>query len=71
MYDLVLFDYDGTLVDSFPSILHATRRIFAEAGLAEPDETVARRAIADGRGLEYYLKILHPGLNDQQVDVWR
>ncbi|MBU1610766.1 MAG: HAD family hydrolase, partial [Proteobacteria bacterium] len=62
---------DGTLVDSFPSILHSTRRIFAEAGLSEPDETEARRAIADGRGLEYYLKILHPGLDDLQVEEWK
>lgn len=59
---LVLFDFDGTIVDSLPSIVHATQRTFAERGLPAPESEAVRLALHDGRGLEFYLSRLAPGL---------
>ena len=41
MFDLVLFDLDGTLVDSAPDIVHALNATLDEAGLpTHPPEAV-------------------------------
>lgn len=67
---LVILDYDGTIVDSLPSITHATRRTFAAHGLPEPGEEDVRRALHDGRGLEYYLQRLNPVLTASEIATW-
>lgn len=67
---LIILDYDGTIVDSLPSITHATRRTFAAHGLPEPSEEDVRRALYDGRGLEFYLQRLNPALDEAGVDTW-
>ena len=59
---LILLDFDGTIVDSLPSIVHATQRSFAERGLPVPESETVRLALHDGRGLEFYLSRLVPGL---------
>ena len=64
---LVILDYDGTIVDSLPSITHATRRTFAVRGLPEPSEDDVRRALYDGRGLEFYLRRLNPALSEAVI----
>jgi phosphoglycolate phosphatase len=70
MYDLYLFDFDGTLVDSMPSILHASRRTFEEKGLPVPDDGALRAALADGRGVEFFFAILVPGLGLDEAEGW-
>lgn len=70
MFDLILFDYDGTLVDSMPSIVHSTRRLFEEKGLADPGEERVRTCIADGKGLEYFFRLLRPELEENKLDQW-
>ncbi|EPR41583.1 phosphoglycolate phosphatase [Desulfovibrio sp. X2] len=67
---LVMLDFDGTLVDSLPSITHATRRTFALHGLREPTREEVRTALLDGRGLEYYLMRLNPELPAEEVPAW-
>jgi len=67
---LVILDYDGTIVDSLPSITHATRRTFAVRGLPEPSEDDVRRALHDGRGLEFYLRRLNPTLTEAETESW-
>ncbi len=67
---LIIFDYDGTIVDSLPSIAHATRRTFAAHGLPEPTDRDVRRALFDGRGLEFYLQRLNPALDEAAVEAW-
>ena len=39
---LLVFDWDGTLMDSVGSIVGCTQAVIAELGLGEPDETTIR-----------------------------
>lgn len=43
--EAVVFDFDGTLIDSGPGILKTVRLTAAELGLPEPDEALLRRFI--------------------------
>lgn len=74
-YDLILLDWDGTLVHSMPSIEHTTRRTFEKAYLPVPSDAAMHTAIRDGKGLEFYLKLLHPGFTEAELpaisQAWR
>ncbi|UNP87662.1 phosphoglycolate phosphatase [Aeromonas encheleia] len=58
-FDLVLFDLDGTLIDSAPQLALAVNRTLGELGLAEADEAVVRTWVGNGadkliqRALDY------------------
>lgn len=64
--DAVLFDLDGTLVDSAPDLVAAMQRLCRELGSAEPDADGVRAAVSKGgramlrRGL--------PGLDEARYD---
>lgn len=64
--DAVLFDLDGTLVDSAPDLIAAMQRLCLELGSAEPDADGVRAAVSKGgramlrRGL--------PGLDETRYD---
>lgn len=47
-YDAVLFDLDGTLLDSAPDMLHATKRILKEENHSIPTDEVLKPCISDG-----------------------
>ena len=47
-YDLVIFDLDGTLVDSAPDLRHAVNRVLDEHGAAPLSLTQIRSMIGDG-----------------------
>ena len=47
-FDLVLFDLDGTLIDSAPQLALAVNRTLTELGLAEADEAVVRTWVGNG-----------------------
>ena len=47
-YPVVLFDLDGTLVDSASDIAAAVNRLLAELGHAQVDEATVRSWIGDG-----------------------
>jgi phosphoglycolate phosphatase len=57
-WELILFDLDGTLVDSRAGIVHCTRRAFEAHGLAVPDEASIARVV--GLSLELALERLLP-----------
>ena len=47
-FDLVIFDLDGTLVDSAPDIAGALAVALAEAGIATPPLDVVKQLVGDG-----------------------
>ena len=44
-YDLLVFDWDGTLVDSIASIVDCTQRALAEVGAGAVEDAKVREAI--------------------------
>lgn len=58
-FDLVLFDLDGTLIDSASQLALAVNRTLTDLGLAEADEAVVRTWVGNGadkliqRALDY------------------
>lgn len=44
-FQAVIFDFDGTLVDTFPGILKSWQMTFRELSLGEPDPAAVRAAI--------------------------
>ena len=48
-YDLVLFDLDGTLVDSVPDLTTALGLMLAERGLPPQSEQTVRQIIGEGQ----------------------
>lgn len=57
-YQYVLFDFDGTVVNSIPAIVRAVRETFAHYNFPEPDEADIKRYI--GVPLKTYFPYLAP-----------
>lgn len=57
-YKLVVFDWDGTLMDSETKIVNCLRAAAHDCGLADPGREAARNVI--GLGLPEALKVLFP-----------
>jgi phosphoglycolate phosphatase len=60
-FDLLVFDWDGTLMDSAAHIASALQSAFRDVGLAVPSTAAARHVI--GLGLEDAMMYLNPGLD--------
>ena len=69
-YRVVLFDLDGTLIDSGPIILASMRHASVTVLGREPDEELVRAAIG-GQGLISQMRELDPERVDELVDVYR
>ena len=69
-YPVVLFDLDGTLIDSGPIILASMRHASLTVLGREPDEELVRAAIG-GPGLIAQMRDLDPDRVDELVDVYR
>jgi phosphoglycolate phosphatase len=65
--ELLVFDWDGTLMDSVGSIVGCTQAVIAELGLGEADETTIRGTV--GLGLRETVDTLAPGCDDALYDV--
>lgn len=61
-YDLLIFDWDGTLIDSIGSIVGCTHRTLEELGLPPVDDEVVRAGI--GLGLRLAVENLAPGCDE-------
>ncbi|MDR1462560.1 MAG: HAD-IA family hydrolase [Azoarcus sp.] len=59
-FDLIVFDWDGTLMDSTAAIVRAIQSACRDLGLPEPDDTRARHVI--GLGLIEALQYAAPDL---------
>jgi pyrophosphatase PpaX len=66
----VLFDLDGTLIDSGPIIMASMRHACVTVLGREPDEVKVRAAIG-GPGLVAQMRELDPDRVDELVDVYR
>ena len=64
-YSLIIFDWDGTLVDSVPNIVTALRRAARDRALAELDDARYRSII--GLSLGPALQTLYPELDEKGV----
>ena len=40
-YDLIVWDWDGTIMDSTPTIVHCIQQACRDLGFKEPDDTLA------------------------------
>ena len=69
-YPVVLFDLDGTLIDSGPIILASMRHASLTVLGREPDEELVRAAIG-GPGLIAQMRDLDPDRVDELVEVYR
>jgi pyrophosphatase PpaX len=69
-YPVVLFDLDGTLIDSGPIIMASMRHASVTVLGREPDEERVRAAIG-GPGLIAQMRELDPDRVDELVDVYR
>src|SRR5450432_2083797 len=61
-YELLVFDWDGTLADSTALIAGAIQQACRDMGLAVPDDTTARHVIGLGHrdSIEYVAPELEP-----------
>lgn len=66
---LMVFDWDGTLMDSVGAIVGCTRAVIAELALGEADETTIRGTV--GLGLRETVDLLLPGCDDAHFEVVR
>ena len=64
-YELLVFDWDGTLMDSIGSIAACTRAVVRELGLREVSEETIRGTI--GLGLRETMDVLSPGCDDAML----
>jgi pyrophosphatase PpaX len=69
-YPVVLFDLDGTLIDSGPIIMASMRHASVTVLGLEPDEERVRAAIG-GPGLIAQMRDLDPDRVDELVEVYR
>ena len=69
-FRVLLFDLDGTLIDSGPIILASMRYASVTVLGREPDEALVRAAIG-GPGLVAQMRDLDPERVDELVDVYR
>ncbi len=60
-FELLVFDWDGTVLDSTRAIVQAMQAACRDLGLPEPDEQCARQVI--GLGLGDALRLVAPGLS--------
>lgn len=68
-YELIIFDWDGTLIDSVGRIVSSMRAAAAAAQLPVPSEDAVRNII--GLSLPAVYEILFPGAKPAQLDALR
>jgi phosphoglycolate phosphatase len=64
-YELIIFDWDGTLLDSFSAIIESVKIVCTEAGLTPPEDVEIRKQI--GLDAVTALKYFYPDLSKMQL----
>ena len=62
-FDLIVFDWDGTILDSTPTITHCIQASARDLGLAVPPDSIASHVI--GLGLKDALQMALPDLEER------
>jgi len=62
-FQLLIFDWDGTLVDSLPNIVACTQAALSEVDLPAADDEVIRRGV--GLGLREMVETFCPGCDEE------
>ncbi|MDP1680065.1 MAG: HAD hydrolase-like protein, partial [Candidatus Nitrotoga sp.] len=65
-YDLIVFDWDGTVMDSTAVIASSIQAACRDLGLTEPSDVAAKHVI--GLGLQEALSQAVPDLQENQRD---
>jgi phosphoglycolate phosphatase-like HAD superfamily hydrolase len=66
-FEVVVLDYDGTLFDTRPAIVHCIQRAFEECGRPIPTLAGVTDTVKTGLPLPDTLLILDDGLRDDQA----
>jgi len=66
--ELVMYDLDGTLVDSVPGIAEAVDRMLVELGCSPAGETLVRAWVGGGQRLLVQQAVNHAGVDAQQIE---
>lgn len=66
-FEMLIFDWDGTLMDSTAMIARAIQQAFVDCQLPQPSDHAARQVI--GLGLADALQALHSGLSAAQMQA--
>jgi phosphoglycolate phosphatase len=61
-FELLVFDWDGTLMDSIASIVACTQAVLRDLSLGEVEPETIRGTV--GLGLRETIDVLHPGCDD-------
>lgn len=69
LYSAILFDFDGTLVDSVQGIFHCMVETLLDLGRPEPAEADVRRVI--GLPLVQCFRLLAPEFSDEEITIAR
>jgi len=65
-YKLIIFDWDGTIIDSQAHILHCMKNAIVDEGLKAPDDQAIRHII--GLSLHHAIETLIPELEEDVTD---
>jgi len=68
-YKLVIFDWDGTLMDSVDRIVSSMQSAAKAVGLSVPSNDAAKQII--GLSIPEALKELFEGISDEQIEIMR
>lgn len=69
MYKLLIFDWDGTIIDSASRIISSMQAAAHDCGYVVPSDEQVRNII--GLGLPEALRILIPGIGEQDIETMR
>jgi phosphoglycolate phosphatase len=70
-FDAIVFDFDGTLVDSAPGLAHALNRLLGELGCAPLDLATVTTMVGDGAAKLVERGLAHGGLATAHEHVER
>lgn len=68
VFNYYLFDYDGTICNTFPTIHFAMSQTFEKSGVKVPDKNEILTVVSAGLALHDTIKLLHPEPSTLSID---